>query len=226
MVELMKAELLLRKVCALYDYESVRKSIDEALNKWGVGVDVVESMICLSDDGKLWDGTKVPVLTAQRREWVLKWLRHRPSHPNGVSTAENEAMPEDVPTGIMVPNCMEPPRLDDEAMPEDVPAEDEATDEPIKLRPEFTPSYMLPFLEVGVRCGYLTSNYAPKVERYKFYVFAKFIGYNAGIHNFRKLCGLQWFGSDKALKNPRKNSNHDREYKELNRVYKEITEGV
>ena len=217
MVELMKAELLLRKVCALYDYESVCKSIEEALNKWGVGVDVVESMICLSDDGKLWDGTKMPVLTAQRREWVLKWLRHRPSHPNGVRAAENEALPEDVPTGIMVPNCMEPPRLDDEA-----------TDESFTLRPEFTPSYMLPFLEAGVRCGYLASNYAPKVDRTKFYVFAKFIGYNAGIHNFLKLCGLQWFGSDEALRNPRKrdNSNYDREYKELNRVYKEITEGV
>ena len=219
----MKAEILLRRVCKLYDFESVCKTIDESLKNWGMGVDVVESMICLSDDGELRNGTKLPVLTAKRREWVERWMRHRQAQANGVKTAAIEFAPIEVPVsgqtpdGTLVPNSMEPPRLDDEE-----------SRKPFALQGDFAKSYAKDYLKAGQMCGYLNSDFSCKNKvRSKFYAFALFIGGGIGISKCRKKCGLQWFGDKDAFKNvrPRDNGHHYEDLKELQRVFQKITSG-
>lgn len=71
-----------------------------------------------------------------------------------------------------------------------------------KLNKVFSHESMKPYLDVGVRCGYLLGDYSRNVKSTKaeFFVYAKFIGNHACITRYRKECGLQWYGDEDALK--------------------------
>ena len=204
MVSLLKAEILLRRLHDIQRYEDIETIIETCLADCDNAeiCATIESAIAMADAGHLrgWDGIKMPALPLKVREWMERYA----SEKKACRTAKKPL------------KC------------KDSQSADDGEGGMFQLRPEFSRDWFKPYLDAGVKCGYLKPNYERKEEvKKQFYVFAKLVG-SAGFHNFLKLCGLQWYGDETALQDVKisRIPTFWLSYEELKRVLETIKKSV